>query len=90
MPATADVDDSILLAPGHVQARLQEVLGTYKTFSLAYSGTYRIHQRVADSFVKGRILLAGDAAHINNPIGGFGLNGGIHDAFSLAHELADV
>jgi 3-(3-hydroxy-phenyl)propionate hydroxylase len=90
MPAATDVADDILLAPDNVQARLREVLGTHKTFSLAYSGTYRVHQRVADSFVKGRILLAGDAAHINNPIGGFGLNGGIHDAFNLAHKLADV
>jgi 3-(3-hydroxy-phenyl)propionate hydroxylase len=49
-----------------------------------------VHQRVAETFVKGRILLAGDAAHINNPIGGFGLNGGVHDAFNLAHKLADV
>ncbi len=90
MPAATDVADEILLAPDNVQARLREVLGTDKAFSLAYSGTYRVHQRVADNFVKGRVLLAGDAAHINNPIGGFGLNGGIHDAFNLAHKLADV
>jgi 3-(3-hydroxy-phenyl)propionate hydroxylase len=90
MPADPDTDDEALLKPEKVQERLKEVLGTDKSYSLAYSGTYRVHQRVADTFVKGRILLAGDAAHINNPIGGFGLNGGIHDAFSLAHKLADV
>lgn len=90
MPADPDIDDEILLDERNVQTRLREVLGSDRTFSLAYTGTYRVHQRVADTFVKGRILLAGDAAHINNPIGGFGLNGGIHDAFNLANKLADV
>src|SRR5690606_20214230 len=52
--------------------------------------TYRVHQRVAASFRQGRCLLAGDAAHINNPIGGFGLNGGVHDAFALAQALTEV
>ena len=39
-----------------------------------------MHQRVAATFNKGRVLLAGDSAHVNNPIGGMGMNGGIHDA----------
>ena len=41
-------------------------------------------------FRQGRVLLAGDAAHVNNPLGGFGLNSGIHDAISLGHALAKV
>lgn len=90
MPAAPDIDDSLLLDPESVQRRLRETLGSDMSFSLAYSGTYRVHQRVADTFVKGRIILAGDAAHINNPIGGFGLNGGVHDACNLAPRLADV
>ncbi len=49
-----------------------------------------MHQRVAATFNKGRVLLAGDAAHVNNPIGGMGMNGGIHDAINLAEKLADV
>jgi 3-(3-hydroxy-phenyl)propionate hydroxylase len=49
-----------------------------------------VHQRVAETYRKGRILLAGDAAHVNNPIGGMGLNGGIQDAVNLAEKLADV
>jgi 3-(3-hydroxy-phenyl)propionate hydroxylase len=79
-----------LLQHGNVQRRLREALGDDRTFPLMYSGTYRVHQRVADSFVKERIILAGDAAHINNPIGGFGLNGGLHDACNLAEKLASV
>jgi 2-polyprenyl-6-methoxyphenol hydroxylase-like FAD-dependent oxidoreductase len=40
--------------------------------------------------VKGRLLIAGDAAHVNNPLGGMGLNGGIHDAFNLSQTLTEV
>ena len=48
------------------------------------------HQRVAETFHKGRVLLAGDAAHVNNPIGGMGLNGGIQDAANLSDKLIRV
>jgi 3-(3-hydroxy-phenyl)propionate hydroxylase len=49
-----------------------------------------VHQRVAASFRKGRVFLAGDAAHINNPLGGLGLNFGIHDAMELSDLLGRV
>ncbi len=48
---------------------------------------YTVHQRVARHFRKGRVFLCGDAAHVNNPIGGLGLNSGIHEAWDLAHLL---
>ncbi|MEM7690575.1 MAG: FAD-dependent monooxygenase, partial [Pseudomonadota bacterium] len=51
---------------------------------------YRVHQRVAKSFLSGRTALIGDAAHLNNPIGGFGMNSGIHDAFNLAERLVRI
>lgn len=51
---------------------------------------YRVHQRVAKSFREGRVLLAGDSAHLNNPLGGFGMNSGVHDAFNLCERLVDV
>jgi 3-(3-hydroxy-phenyl)propionate hydroxylase len=90
MPADLDASDGVLLQAEAVQARLRKTLGIDMEYPVAYSGTYRVHQRVADTFFKGRVMLAGDAAHINNPIGGFGLNGGVHDAFNLANKLADV
>ena len=49
-----------------------------------------MHQRVAKDFRAARVLLAGDAAHLNNPMGAFGLNGGIHDAFNLTDKLAKI
>ncbi|TDD35632.1 FAD-dependent monooxygenase [Actinomadura sp. KC06] len=48
---------------------------------------YRSHQRVADRFRAGRLLLAGDAAHLSSTTGGMGLNSGVHDAFDLAARL---
>lgn len=51
---------------------------------------YRVHQRVARSFREKRAFLVGDAAHLNNPLGGFGMNSGVHDAFNLCERLVDV
>jgi 3-(3-hydroxy-phenyl)propionate hydroxylase len=51
---------------------------------------YRIHRRLASSYGQGRVFLAGDAAHLNSPSGGMGMNGGIHDAFSLCEKMIAV
>ncbi|MGW5415810.1 FAD-dependent oxidoreductase [Actinomadura geliboluensis] len=59
-------------------------------WDVAHASLYRVHQRVAATFRAGRVLLAGDAAHVNNPLGGMGMNSGIHDAVRLAGALADV
>jgi 3-(3-hydroxy-phenyl)propionate hydroxylase len=59
-------------------------------YEIRYKSIYRVHQRVADNWRKGRVLLAGDAAHLNNPLGGFGLNSGIHDAINLSEKLGKV
>jgi 3-(3-hydroxy-phenyl)propionate hydroxylase len=59
-------------------------------YAIRYKSIYRVHQRVASNWRVGRVVLAGDAAHLNNPLGGFGLNSGIHDAISLAEKLGRV
>jgi 3-(3-hydroxy-phenyl)propionate hydroxylase len=59
-------------------------------YEIAHTTLYKVHQRVAQTFRRGRAFLAGDAAHINNPLGGMGMNGGIHDAVNLTTRLADV
>ncbi|WP_411104275.1 FAD-dependent oxidoreductase [Streptomyces sp. cmx-4-9] len=58
--------------------------------ALAHASLYRVHQRVAGTFRSGRVLLCGDAAHVNNPLGGMGMNSGIHDAVLMGGALADV
>ncbi|MGI6855884.1 FAD-dependent oxidoreductase [Mesorhizobium sp. 1B3] len=76
-----------LLSDPVVQARLQRFFPKTGSYDVVHRNIYQVHQRVAASFRKGRCLLAGDAAHVNNPIGGMGLNGGIQDAANLADKL---
>ncbi|GJM40660.1 MAG: pentachlorophenol monooxygenase [Ardenticatenaceae bacterium] len=59
-------------------------------FNILTTQVYRVHRRVADSFRVDNVLLVGDAAHNNNPMGGMGMNSGIHDAHYLAQKLANI
>ncbi len=86
-PTRLDESDEEALSPVGVQQRLQKFLPEAGGYEIAYHALYKVHQRVAARFNLGRILLAGDAAHVNNPIGGMGMNGGIHDAVNLAEKL---
>ncbi len=72
------------------QARIQSFFPSDTPYEIVHRNLYVTHQRVAETFRKGRVLLAGDSAHVNNPIGGMGLNGGIQDAVNLADKLARV
>jgi 2-polyprenyl-6-methoxyphenol hydroxylase-like FAD-dependent oxidoreductase len=69
---------------------LQRVVPRDEPYAIAHRSVYPVHQRVAKHFRHGRVLLAGDAAHINNPLGGMGMNGGIQDAFNLSDKLAQI
>jgi 2-polyprenyl-6-methoxyphenol hydroxylase-like FAD-dependent oxidoreductase len=57
---------------------------------LLWGTRFRIHHRVADSYRAGRLLLAGDAAHVHSPAGGQGMNLGIADGISLAAALSET
>jgi 3-(3-hydroxy-phenyl)propionate hydroxylase len=70
--------------------RLHGFIPASEPYSIVHTNLYTVHQRVADTYRRGRALLAGDAAHVNNPLGGMGMNFGIHDAVSLAGTLARV
>lgn len=73
-----------------VEHRLQQFIPKDGRYDVAHRNLYNVHQRVAASFRKGRVFLAGDAAHVNNPLGGLGLNFGIHDAIELTGLLGRV
>ena len=78
------------VSEANVQAQLSDIVSIDGPFDVVDRRPYRVHQRIARDYRSGRVLLAGDAAHLNNPTGGMGMNGGIHDAFSLAAILASV
>ena len=71
------------------QTLMAGVVPGISNYEIAHITLYKVHQRVAKTFKLGRAFLIGDAAHINNPLGGMGMNGGIHDAVNLAARLAD-
>jgi 2-polyprenyl-6-methoxyphenol hydroxylase-like FAD-dependent oxidoreductase len=73
-----------------IEQQLQSVVARPERYRVLHKRCYRIHQRVAQAYRRGRMLLAGDAAHLNSPSGGMGMNGGIHDAFNLTEKLVRV
>ena len=73
--------------PEAIDAALQEIVPRAEPYAVMENRPYRVHQRIVPRYAMGRVVLAGDAAHLNSPAGGMGLNGGIHDAFALAEAL---
>jgi 3-(3-hydroxy-phenyl)propionate hydroxylase len=82
--------DDELMNPDATEARLQRFLPRAGAYDVIHRNLYNVHQRVAERFRKGRVFLAGDAAHVNNPLGGLGLNFGIHDAVEISDLLGRV
>jgi 3-(3-hydroxy-phenyl)propionate hydroxylase len=89
-PVHPDEDEPEVLAAEAIEERMQRFLPRRERYEVLQKGIYRVHQRVAKQWRAGRILLAGDAAHLNNPLGAFGLNGGLHDAVLLGEYLGKV
>lgn len=89
-PADPEANEEALLADDFVQEKMQKFFKRDSDYDIVHRNLYNVHQRVASTFRLGRILLAGDSAHVNNSIGGMGLNGGIQDAVNLTDKLAAV
>lgn len=85
-----DEDEAGVKSETSIHGRLARFLGRDVAFGIKSVSVYSVHQRVAGKFRQGRVLLAGDSAHINNPVGGFGMNAGIHDAHALATALDEA
>ena len=90
VPTRPEQDDEFLLSEENVQDRLQHLYRRPVAYEIGHRTLYRVHQRVASTYRVGKVVLAGDAAHINNPLGGMGMNGGLHDAFNLCEKLLAV
>lgn len=89
-PTLPGETDEQVLSDAAVQGRMQKFFPKRDAYNIVHRNLYNVHQRVAQTFRNRRCFLAGDAAHVNNPIGGLGLNCGIHDAMELSGLLASV
>jgi 3-(3-hydroxy-phenyl)propionate hydroxylase len=89
-PTPAEVSDEDAVAPGYGRRLFERILPDGGSIEIEHRTLYRVHQRVAQSFRKHRAFLVGDAAHINNPLGGMGMNGGLHDSENLTRRLSAV
>jgi 3-(3-hydroxy-phenyl)propionate hydroxylase len=89
-PIAAHESDELALSPAFAQSLMATIVPGLSNYEIAHVTLYRVHQRIAKTFALERTFLVGDAAHINNPLGGMGMNGGIHDAINLTERLADV
>jgi 3-(3-hydroxy-phenyl)propionate hydroxylase len=89
-PTDSTTPEAELTSETAVQALMQKFFPAPHDYEVVHRNLYVTHQRVAETFRKGRVVLAGDSAHINNPIGGMGLNGGLQDGANLSDKLARI
>lgn len=89
-PIGEDMSVEDATEPERIERKLQGVFAKDTPYPVLHTTVYRVHQRVASTYATGRVVLAGDAAHINNPLGGLGMNSGIHDVFALRAMLAGL
>jgi 3-(3-hydroxy-phenyl)propionate hydroxylase len=92
VPVPDDSSDEQILSEDNKTAIFSRLIGADKAPSVetAHRTIYRVHQRVAERYRQGRVMLAGDAAHLNNPLGGFGMNSGVHDAWNVTGKLIEI
>ncbi|MBL8384481.1 MAG: FAD-dependent monooxygenase [Burkholderiales bacterium] len=90
IPVAETMADAEIVGDAHTQACLQRIAARDGDYPVRHRTIYRVHQRVAKRYRDGSVFLAGDSAHINNPLGGMGMNGGLHDVLNLADKLLAV
>jgi 3-(3-hydroxy-phenyl)propionate hydroxylase len=89
-PTRPEDSDESVMTDEVIESRLQQLQPKPTPYKVVHRTLYKVHQRIAAQFRQGRVLLAGDAAHINNPLGVMGMNGGVQDAFNLSAKLSEV
>lgn len=89
-PVQAGQSSGEATSPAALQAQFQRLAPYPAGYPIVDRQLYNVHQRVASTFRVGRVVLAGDAAHINSPIGGVGLNSGIHDVMDVTTRIGRI
>ncbi|MDE0799771.1 MAG: FAD-dependent monooxygenase [Rhodospirillaceae bacterium] len=89
-PIITDDPDDVVTSEPYIRNMINTCFPYAKDLEIVHSNLYSVHQRVAESFHKNRIMLAGDAGHINNPLGGMGMNSGIADGLNLAEKMGQI
>lgn len=89
-PIGPDRDEDEELSPASFQQRLHALYAGNGDYDLMQRKCWRVHQRIASDFRFGRVVLAGDAAHVNSPHGGMGMNSAVHDAVNLADKITRI
>jgi 3-(3-hydroxy-phenyl)propionate hydroxylase len=87
VPVAPEISADDAVSDESLQSSLQNICPRPDDYDIVVRAIYRVHQRVAETYRRDRVFLAGDAAHLNNPLGGMGLNGGLHDVISLTDRL---
>jgi len=90
IPTDPDMTEEELLDIDFLESRIQGFAPKKQKYTISHSTLYPVNQRVAETYRKGRVLLAGDAAHVNNPLGGMGMNGGVHDSVNVSGKLIQI
>jgi 2-polyprenyl-6-methoxyphenol hydroxylase-like FAD-dependent oxidoreductase len=90
LPADPDERIEQPLEQAVIEAKLQRIVPTGRLYDVVEARPYRVHRCIVSTYRAGRVLLAGDAAHLTSPSGGMGMNGGLHDAFNLCGKLLRV
>ena len=90
VPVDEKLDDDLIRSDDYVRNIFKRALNSDDRIETIHRTIYRVHQRVVETMRSGRVILAGDSAHLNNPLGGFGMNGGLHDAWNLAKQLDEI
>ena len=83
-------EDTELTSSAYKDEIFSRLLGTDKEIETNHRTVYRVHQRVVKKYNHNRAIVIGDAAHLNNPLGGFGMNSGLHDAWVLKSALSEI
>jgi 3-(3-hydroxy-phenyl)propionate hydroxylase len=87
-----DINETVDQAtqPDNIKEKLTRIAPNQADYKILEVRPYKIHQRILDRYDHGRIIFVGDAAHLNSPSGGMGMNGGIHDGWNLSGKLKDI